>query len=249
MSVIFENVSLNISGRSILESITCEFADRSLSVVFGPNGAGKTCLLKLLIGQIVPSSGQIKLFAGTVEQNRNLIGYVPQSIFRRRNIPLTVLKTVLMGRYGKIGLFHRAKTADLELAQQALKTVGLENFDQRYISDLSGGQRQRVFIARALASQPRLLLLDEATSGVDVGAKESLYDLLLRLKEQMSIIFVTHDMSVISKGVDSVLCLNKKMVSHGRPEQALNAEVLKCMYGDGVAVLSHCQHVHLEGHE
>jgi len=246
-----KNVSYEIDGARLLDDISVSFNAKQFSVIFGPNGAGKTTLLKLLIGQIKPTSGQVKLFGGTVLDNRYKIGYVPQDFYSKKSFPLSVRKAVLTGRYGKIGWFNRPTRRDYDIVDRTIELVGLTALKHRSLEDLSGGELQRVFLGRALSSEPELLLLDEAASGVDAGAKESLYDLLSRLKESMAIIFVSHDMSVISKGVDSILCLDKKLVSHGKPEEALTDHALHSMYGEKIFAFSHCQvpHVHVDGHK
>jgi zinc transport system ATP-binding protein len=108
-----------------------------------------------------------------------------------------------------------------------------------------------VYIARALVREPRLLLLDEATSGIDVGVKSSILSLVERLKERMTILFVTHDMSVVSEAVDEVLCLQRTLVAHGRPSEALSAEAMAVMYGSDAQPFMHChlphRHVHSGG--
>lgn len=246
-----KNVTVELDSRLVLEDLDCEVGDKQLVVVFGPNGAGKTTLLRLLIGQLEPTRGQVLLLGKSVAQSKSEVGYVPQYFQNVASFPISALKAVLMGRFGRIGLLKRATRRDFEIARSALETVGLSDCENRVLGELSGGQRQRVFIARALAAEPKLLLLDEATSGVDVGAKESLYQLLARLKKQMTVLFVTHDMSVVSQDVDMVLCLDRRLVSHGKPEEALNQQALKAMYGAEVAFFAHCNfpHVHAHKHE
>ncbi len=245
-----KNVSVSIQDRLVLDDISISFNENQFSVIFGPNGAGKTTLLKLLIGQIKPDTGTIKLCGGPVLQNLSNVGYVPQDFFSKKQFPISVLKTVVTGRYARIGWGKRVSEKDYSIARETIKLVGLSNYEDRYLSELSGGELQRVFLARALCGEPKVLLLDEASSGVDVGAKETLYDLLYRLKERLAIIFVSHDMSVVSKGVDMVCCLDRKLVSHGSPEVALTDEALICMYGHNVATFSHCNtpHVHVHDH-
>lgn len=245
-----DNVSLRIEGREILSGVTVSIEERSLVVVFGPNGAGKTTLLKLFTGELEPTSGTVTLLGGAVKEMRHQVGYVPQHIPTGDTFPISVLDTVVMGRFAKLGLFRWPGAEDYKKAKEALATVGLEELHGETLGNLSGGQRQRVLLARALVSDPQVLLLDEATSGVDIGAKETLYEVMTRLKERMAVIFVTHDVSVVSKDVDQIVCLNRELVSHGPPDVALTAHALECMYGKGVAVFSHCDtpHVHVHKH-
>lgn len=245
------DLDVRIDGRLVLESLSLTLAERELVVVFGPNGAGKTTFLKVILGELAPSSGHISVLGDDPVRSLKHVGYVPQTILDNRNFPITVLKVVLMGRFNRIGLFRRPTAADYAACSSALADVGLDGFENKYLPDLSGGQRQRVFLARALAGEPKLLLLDEATSGVDIGAKESLYDLLVRLKQKMTVVFVTHDVSVVSKDVDRVICLNRTLVSHGRPQEALTSEALACMYGKSAALFAHCDtpHIHVHRHD
>ena len=245
-----KDLTVSYAGRVALEDVSLVIEERELVIVFGPNGAGKTTLLKVMSGELKPDGGSIRLFGASVEENRRLIGYVSQSSFAGKEFPVTVEKVVLMGRYGLIGMFKRPAAADYAAAHAALEEVGLGDMRDVCFNDLSGGQRQRTFIARALAGEPRLLLLDEATSGVDAGNRESLLDLITRIKSRMTVMFVTHDVSVITPAVDKIVCLNKRLVSHGRPAEALTDEAISCMYGRDVAVFSHCHtpHVHVKDH-
>lgn len=247
----FKGVTYLLDDKVIIDDVTIAFKKKTFSVVFGPNGAGKTTLLKLLTGQITPQKGVIHIDGGSVEENLKKVGYVPQDFHNKKNFPISVFKTVLTGRYGRMGLFQRPSKKDKEIAHDSINLVGLSQFSNSSLDELSGGQLQRVFIARALATEPDLLLLDEASSGIDVGVKESIYDLLSRLKDKMAIIFVSHDMSVVSKGVDMVCCLDRKLVSHGSPDVALNDQALACMYGKNIATFSHCStpHIHVHGHK
>lgn len=250
-SVELTNVTVSLGGREVLSHITVALPERGFHIVFGPNGGGKTSLVRTIIGELKPESGSVKLFDQDPKKSRTQVGYVPQRVQARRNFPITAEKAVLMGTYGQVGLFKRPNKTDWSKVWEIMERVGLSGLEKRPLSELSGGQRQRVFLARALATEPKLLILDEAMSGVDVGMKERLYELLSSLKESMAVIFVTHDMSVVSRSVDTVLCLDKTLVSHGKPEEALTQEALSCMYGSNVALFSHCEgahHIHVPEH-
>lgn len=244
------DVTVVLEGRTALKDISLAIPRNCFSVIFGPNGSGKTTLLRLILGEILPTSGTLEILGGAPEIARKKIGYVSQWVVHKRGFPLTAHKAVLLGRCGVVGMFRKFGVADHQKASEALETVGLSGFEGRYLDSLSGGELQRVFLARALASDPEILLLDEATSGVDIGARETLYELLGRLKSKMCVVFVSHDVSIISDAVDQLVCLNVNLVSHGKPKDALSAHALKCMYGDQVALLSHCgmPHYHLENH-
>jgi zinc transport system ATP-binding protein len=247
----FKNVSVSLSGKTILENVSFEVPQRSFTLVFGPNGAGKSTLLKLLTRGISPQKGEILLFGQPLRKEGPIIGYVPQDYSTLRDFPMTVEKAVLSGRYGRIGLFHWPTRTDHSVVERCLEEAGIKDLKGRHLSQLSGGEFQRMLIARALASDPSVLLLDEASSAVDAAARESLFSLLTRLKERMTILLVTHDMGAITKSVDAVLCLNRTLVSHGRPEDALHESALECMYGKEAHLFTHCRipHVHVHHHE
>ena len=124
-----------------------------------------------------------------------------------------------------------------DIAREALATVGMSDYGDRQIGRLSVGQRQRVFIARALAGQPELLLLDEPTSSVDPQMKTGIYDLLDRLKKDMAVVLVTHDMGVVASHVQKVACLNVRLFYHDSRE--ISREALENVYHCPVDLIAH----------
>ena len=140
-----------------------------------------------------------------------------------------------MGRYEQP--FKKYSEADTHGALEALETVGMSKFADRQVGGLSGGELQRMFLARALTRNPRLLLLDEPTASVDPDMQKSFYELLLKLKEKMAIVLITHDLSVISVYVESVACLNRRLFYHGSAEGAL--KTLEDVYQCPIEVLAH----------
>lgn len=218
-----------------LEDVSLTIEDHDFLSIIGPNGAGKTTLLKVILGLIQPAKGSVTVFGSPPEIGRKNIGYVPQDIRFDSTFPISVFDVVLMGRYK--GLLSSYTEEDKEVVIDALKTVEMVRFKDRQIGTLSGGEQQRVFLARALARQPRLLLLDEPTASIDPDMRKAFYELLTSLKEEMAVLLVTHDVSVVSVYVDSVACLNRKLYYHGPAEGAL--EQLEQVYQCPVEVLAH----------
>lgn len=230
-----EEVYVNFNGHSILEDINLSLKENDFLAIIGPNGGGKSTLLKTILGLIKPVKGDIRIFGKHLKDNLGLIGYLPQHTFFDLNFPITVYDVTLMGRYN--GFFKGYTENDEKAVINALNEVDMLDFKDRQISELSGGQMQRVFIARALAREPKLLLLDEPTASVDPKMQNSFYELLSRLKEEMTIVLVTHDVGVVSEHVDKIACLNKKLFYHGDPENSV--EGLQKAYGCPIDIIGH----------
>ena len=239
-AISFNNVSLKLGSELVLDNINVDLQTNELVVIFGPNGAGKSCFLDLITGEKSPTEGEVSLLQGNVLDNRKYIGLVQQGISSLANIPMTVEQFVIYGRYRFLKFGKSWSAEDRKIALDSLEKVGLADLKSRSLKGLSGGELQRVVLARAITSEPKILLLDEASSALDVEATESIFNLLVGLKQQMTILFVTHDLSVVSKNVDKVMCLNKKLISHGKPEEVLTQETLRCVYGDNVNFFTHC---------
>ncbi len=239
-----QNLDVAYGDNVALESINLQVQAGEFLAVIGPNGSGKTTLMRTILGLIEPLRGQVYVFGrppGALGAERSRIGYVPQLMTVNFQFPVRVAGVVLMGRYSKLGLFHRPGRTDHEAAMRALEQVGMAELANRQICQLSGGQRQRVLVARALVSTPDLLILDEPTTGTDAESTESLYELLHRLNDQehLTIVLVSHDVGIVAQHVDVVACLNRRLVAHGRPAEVLNSESLSCMYGDEAMLFGH----------
>lgn len=234
----FDQASFAYNGRPALDAISFSVAPGEFLGIIGPNGSGKTTLLKAILGLIAPTSGRATIFDCTCHElqchHRARIGYLPQRSHIDPNFPITVFEAVLMGRYGAIGLFHRPTRSDHNLVTEALTEVGLLDLRYRPLGQLSGGQQQRVFIARALAQQPQVLLLDEPTTGLDAPTQSSLLVLTQRLNRErgLTILFVTHEINVVSPVVDRLALLNSRLVAIGPPADILKKETLSAVYGE-----------------
>lgn len=244
-----KDVWVRYGNQIILEAVNLELEEpRGLLGIIGPNGGGKTTLLKVFLGLLKPYRGSVKLFGKSPEKNRDLVGYVPQYKRFDFDFPISVWEVVLTGRMSHTGFLRKYSKEDKMAAEEALKTVEMFQYKDRQIGQLSGGQRQRVFIARALATNPKLLLLDEPNSGLDPHMQEELYRLLDRLKQEMAIIMVTHDLSAVSVYVDRIACLNRKLHYHNSRE--IPVEDLEATYQCPVELIAHgVPHRVLERHK
>jgi zinc transport system ATP-binding protein len=227
----------------VLEDVSFTVPERESLCVIGPNGGGKSTLMKLLLGLLEPTAGAISILGMSAVKARRDIGYVPQAIRFDPLFPISALDIVLMGRLDrlKLGVFSgKCKRA----AEAALDEVGLADIAHRPFSDLSGGQRQRVLIARALACEPKLLLLDEPTANIDLSVEEALLDSLELLREKMTILLVTHDLDLVSRIGDSVLCVNHRIHRHNLP---LSGETIREIYSGARRVEHDRRTRHIQG--
>ena len=232
-----ENISVSYGPHIVLQDINLTVEEHDFLGIIGPNGGGKSTLLKVILGLVKPYSGLVRVLGDAPEKSRSLIGYVPQTSNYDRDFPVSVQDVVMMGRYGRAGLFRYYNAKDRAVVLQALQEVGMLEHASTQIGQLSGGQQQRVLIARALAAEPRLLLLDEPTASIDTAMQTELYELLERLKKQMTVIMISHDIGAVSVFVDKIACLNQRLFYHGSRE--ISPEILEATYKCPVQLIAH----------
>ncbi len=219
-----------LQGQQILRDVSFTLARGESLALIGPNGSGKTVLLRALIG-VLPSSGVI-LWAKDVR-----LGYVPQRIDLERSLPLT-FHDFLMTKVRLLRLPQSAIPDALHVVRLPMAVL------PKKLGQLSGGQLQRALIAFALLGEPNVLLFDEPTTGVDLPREEQIYDTIHRLQDerQLTLMLVSHDLSLVYRYATSVMCLNRSIVCYGMPQQVLTSENLSALYGE--RVLYHHDHDH-----
>ncbi len=232
-----KDIWVELGGQLILEDVSLSVYEGDFLGIIGPNGGGKTTLLKVILGLVKPFRGEVSVFGHPPEEGKRLVGYVPQYSTFERDFPIKVLEVVMMGRLRKRGPLHPFGRADREKALAALELVEMAHLKDREIGTLSGGELQRVLIARALTSEPRLLLMDEPTANIDLPVETEIFELLEGLREQMTIILVTHDVGVLSTYVDKIACLNRRLFYHDSKE--IRPEDLEAVYGCPVDLIAH----------
>ncbi len=224
-----KDLSVSFDEQQVLTDVSFDVRPGEVLAIVGPNGSGKSVLFRALLG-LIP-------YTGTIRWSKKLkISYVPQKLSIERDLPLSVEE------------FLGFKKTDREKIIQSLKAVGFE--DEHHIEThllqhrlgwLSGGQLQRIMIAWSLLDDPDVLLFDEPTSGVDVGGEETIYNLLKKLKDQrnLTIILISHDLNIVYKYANNVMCINKEMICHGIPAEVLDPKALASLYGGEASFYKH----------
>ncbi|TSA17669.1 MAG: metal ABC transporter ATP-binding protein [Nitrosopumilales archaeon] len=234
-----ENLTVNYDGILALDNVSLSVEEKDFLGIIGPNGAGKTTLFSCMLGLLNNYQGEIRFFGTNIRKSKQYlhqIGYVPQKPVFEKNFPATVAEVVGMG----LTKNQKEKTID-----KVLQKVWLHELSHRRIGDLSGGQQQRVFIAKALANDPQILILDEPVTGIDSQSKDLFYQILLDLnkKDNITIIWSSHDLDAVAKLATKVACLNRTLFFHGISEEFFHDENLLKMYSES------SMQMHMHHHE
>jgi zinc transport system ATP-binding protein len=202
-----DQVSFHYEGRNVIDHLDLTILQRDFVGLIGSNGVGKTTLLKLIVGLLKPSSGEIRLFGQPISQFNgwDRIGYVPQKNMLNPLFPATVKEVVMSGLYSKNRMLKRMKIEDQDKCNEALHALGIEDLADIRIGKLSGGQQQRVFLARSLINNPELLILDEPTIGIDAETQESFFHMIKHMHQRHNITFlmVSHDVEMMQSYLGS----------------------------------------------
>jgi manganese/zinc/iron transport system ATP- binding protein len=226
------HLSVNYGKTPVLWDVSLQVSNGHVVGILGPNGAGKTTFIKTALGLLKPISGKVEFFGEPLRKVRQRIAYVPQRETVDWDFPITVRDLVLMGRYGRLGLFKWPRQADFAAVYEYLDMVGMKEYGNRQISQLSGGQQQRVFLARALIQEADLYFMDEPFVGIDLASKSVIMSLLHKLKQQGKTVFVVHhELDNIESYFDWAIMLNIRLVACGAIEEVFNQENLIATYG------------------
>ncbi len=218
------NLNVEFDGNEVLRDLNFDVDEGEVLVILGPNGAGKTTLLRALLG-LIP-------YRGSISWKTDDINYLsPAEFYERKNVsPLSIEE------------FFKLKKVNHEEIVEILEKVGLdESILEKRFEVLSSGEFQRMSIAWALVDDPSVLLFDEPTTGIDIGGQKTIYSLLHKFwkRRNLTVLLVTHDLSVVWEHASNVLCLNKRKLCYGAPERVLEPERLEEMYGTGVKYYKH----------
>lgn len=237
-----KNISFSYDNEEIFSDISFSIGRGEVLCILGPNGTGKTTLIKCLNGLHEIDSGDILINGENIKklsfkEISKHIGYIPQS--HVPSFPFKVFDVVLMGRAPYLNLTDSPKDEDVKIADEALRTLGIENLKDKEYTNLSGGERQLVFLARVLCQKPDMLILDEPTSHLDFGNQIRLLEIIDNLaKSGLSIIMSSHfpDHAFLSSTKVAIM-KDKRFIDFGTPDEVVTEENLKKAYSIDVKLI------------
>jgi len=250
-----ENISHVFGNTQVLQDISLEIKPKEIVTLIGPNGAGKSTLLKILLGLIQPSQGLVS------KQADLNIGFMPQKIHIDPTLPMTVERFLQLGLVKPKRYFGFFKAEyDTTLIQKTTDELDISDLLHKPIQNVSGGEMQRILLARALIREPDLLVLDEPVQGVDLQGQTEIYNYINQVRHEhgCGILMVSHDLHVVMKHTDEVLCLNQHMCCSGHPQSVSQSSEFQALFGDlsdSIAFYEHhhnqdqCEHTHGHHHE
>lgn len=229
-------VAVTLGGQRILDGIDLTVKRGEIVTVLGPNGSGKTTLMRVILGAIQPSGGRIERAAGL------RMAYVPQRLTVDPLLPITAAR-----------FLNLPQRRDAAVVRAALDQAGLGMAANRPLAALSGGQMQRLLLARALLGNPDLLILDEGAAGLDQPGIAAYYDRIaqVRARTGCAVLMVSHDLQIVMRASDHVVCLNGHICCEGTPEAVSLSPAYRTFFGDAASALGlyrhHHDHVHADG--
>lgn len=223
-----EGLTVHRGRYAAVEDVSFHLLPGSSVAIVGPNGSGKSTLVQAMLDLLPRTTGTVTLFGRPLSKLGNLrhqIGYMPQNFIFDRSFPISVAELVGLGWVGR--------GSKQDAIVHALRRVNALHLRKQAIGTLSGGELKRVLLAYCLVMPRKLLVLDEAFAEVDIQGEAAFYDLLdeLRREEGWTVLQVSHDLEMVSRHCDSVICLNRRLICSGRPEAALSTENLLETYG------------------
>lgn len=229
-----EKITVKLGSSEILKDLTIEAKKGDFIALLGPNGSGKSTLLRTIFGIIKPLKGVV-FFDGKEEEK----GYLPQETV---DTNLRVIEVVLLGRTPYLGRIKNPKEKDFEIAMNALRSIGIEDFAHRRFSELSGGEKQKVLLARLFAQEPKILLLDEPTAHLDISAQLEIMRIIKELAGDRIVIVALHDINLAISFANCILMIKQGRIAYaGNPRYVITEESIKEVFGVEVTVKRHGQ--------
>jgi len=217
-----KNLTVMLSGNTVLENISFSVDSGEYVCIVGENGSGKSTLIKAILGQIAKKSGTVE-----IDKSVGRIGYLPQQNTVRQNFPASCGEVVLSGCLNGMGIHPFYTKKEKNEARENMRLLGIDNLFNMPFEALSGGQKQRVLLARALCATENLILLDEPVTGLDPIVTEDMYKLIKKLNDEknLTVLMVSHDIPKSSKYATRILHIGKTVRFFGNTEDYLSSEL------------------------
>ena len=224
-----EHVGFGYENQDAVLDVNLEVNEGDYICIVGENGSGKSTLVKTILGLENSKLGQIVFGEGL---NKNEIGYLPQQTQAQKDFPASVYEVVLSGCLNSKGFSPFYSMKDKKLANEMIKSLGIENIKKKSFRELSGGQQQRVLLARALCATKKIIILDEPITGLDPTVTREMYNLIKEInKKGITIIMVSHDINFAINNASKILHLKKNIKFFGNTEDYAKSEVGKKFIG------------------
>ncbi|CAM2954203.1 metal ABC transporter ATP-binding protein [Latilactobacillus sakei] len=211
-----KNLGMTFSNRQVLKDLNFKIEHGSMTSLIGPNGVGKTTLVRILIGSLQPTAGELTFLPDKQSLN---IGYVPQFRNLEAEYPLSIRSFVSLNQLTKHLPWHTK--SERQALDNILAQTHLTALQKTTVGNASGGEKQKAYLAQALISEPDLLILDESTASLDIETKEEVMALVAELNRLhgLTVIFVTHDLDLARKYTDQYLFLKRGQYEMGPMSQ------------------------------
>lgn len=196
------NLTVKIDNKLILDDVSFEVPRGKIITIIGPNGSGKTTIVRSILNLIKPTKGSVWI------KDDIKLGYMPQKISLNPYLPIRVINFLEL---------DIKNTVTPDLLEKVIKKAAIEHILSLPLQKISGGEMQKVLFAKALLNKPDILILDEPTQGIDVNGQLEFYKLITKLRDEknISVIIVSHDLHMVMKSTDYVICLNQHICCEG----------------------------------
>jgi iron complex transport system ATP-binding protein len=232
MRIETEDILVRLGGKEILKGVSISAAQNEMIGVIGPNGSGKSTLLRCIYRVLKPNGGAVLLDGKPLDRYSTRESAKRVAVLAQHNyynFDFTVLDVVLMGRSPHKKAMERDNAEDYRIVREALRLVGMQDFEERSFSTLSGGEQQRVILARALAQETPCLILDEPTNHMDVKYQLQLMEIVKGLN--CTVLAAVHDLNIAALYFTHLYVMKDgKIVASGSPEEVLTPALIREVY-------------------
>lgn len=211
MALRLRDINAGYNGRIQLRDVSIDIDDRDFVGIVGPNGGGKTTLLRVILGLLPPYSGTIEYLRNGERADSLSVGYLPQTRDIDTDFPISVGDIVASGMNSPRRLFGGYSKEQRRMAEETMRTIGIDDMKHRPVKALSGGELQRVLFARALVSRPEVLVLDEPDNFVDDDFETFMYETIRCVNKNAAVIMVSHDRDFVAANAKKIIEVNERV--------------------------------------